>query len=66
MSTHNICFHQEIRKILCGYLLLSVAMEITKYPDPLLSGALCLFNPSLAEHDMPCFSKQCRSRSVGF
>ena len=25
-----------------------------------------LFNPSLAEHDMPCFSKQCRSRSVGF
>ena len=26
MSTHNICFCQEIRKILCGYLLLSVAM----------------------------------------
>ena len=25
-----------------------------------------LFNPSLAEHDMPCLSKQCRSRSVGF
>ena len=24
------------------------------------------FNPSLAEHDMPCPSKQCRSRSVGF
>ena len=24
------------------------------------------FNPSLAEHDMPCLSKQCRSRSVGF
>ena len=23
-------------------------------------------NPSLAKHDMPCFSKQCRSRSVGF
>ena len=22
--------------------------------------------PSLAEHDMPCLSKQCRSRSVGF
>ena len=21
-------------------------------------------NPSLAEHDMPCLSKQCRSRSV--
>ena len=26
MSTHNICFRQEIRKILCGYPLLSVAM----------------------------------------
>ena len=23
-------------------------------------------NPSLAEHDMPCLRKQCRSRSVGF
>ena len=27
MSTHNICFLREIRKILCGYPLLSVAME---------------------------------------
>ena len=27
MSTHNICFRREIRKILCGYPLLSVAME---------------------------------------
>ena len=26
MSTHNICFHRERRKILCGYPLLSVAM----------------------------------------
>ena len=26
MSTHNICFRGEIRKILCGYPLLSVAM----------------------------------------
>ena len=28
MSTHNICFHGEIRKILCGYPLLSVAMNV--------------------------------------
>ena len=28
MSTHNICFHQEIRKISCGYPLLSVAMDL--------------------------------------
>ena len=27
MSTHNICFLGEIRKILCGYPLLSVAMD---------------------------------------
>ena len=26
MSTHNVCFRGEIRKILCGYPLLSVAM----------------------------------------
>ena len=25
---HNICFRGEIRKILCGYPLLSVAMEV--------------------------------------
>ena len=25
---HNICFHYEIRKILCGYPLLSVVMSI--------------------------------------
>ena len=28
MSTHNICFHGEIRKIICGYPLLSVAMYL--------------------------------------
>ena len=27
MSTHNICFYRETRKILCGYPLLSVAMD---------------------------------------
>ena len=26
MSTHNICFRGKIRKILCGYPLLSIAM----------------------------------------
>ena len=30
MSTHNICFREEIRKILCGYSLLSVAMRVSK------------------------------------
>ena len=28
MSTHNICFRREIRKLLCGYPLLPVAMKI--------------------------------------
>ena len=27
MSTHSMCFRGEIRKILCGYPLLSVAMD---------------------------------------
>ena len=27
MSTHNICISREIRKILCGYPLLSVAKK---------------------------------------
>ena len=31
MSTHNICFRGEIRKILCGYPLLSVAMYTQIY-----------------------------------
>ena len=26
MSTHNICFREEIKKIFCGYSLLSGAM----------------------------------------
>ena len=30
MSTHNICFHLEIRKILCGHSLLSVAKAVDK------------------------------------
>ena len=33
MSTHNICFHGEIRKILCGYSLLSVAMHLLASTD---------------------------------
>ena len=38
MSTHNICFRGEIRKILCGYPFLSVAMQ--------MSGALCFHGAS--------------------
>ena len=34
MSTHNICFCQEIRKILCGYPLLSVAMTLLWDSNP--------------------------------
>ena len=30
MSTHNVCCHEEIRKIVCGYALLSEAMCKTK------------------------------------
>ena len=36
MSTHNICFLGEIRKILYGYPLLSVAMSI--FSDLIIPG----------------------------
>ena len=39
MSTHNICFCREIRKILCGYPLISVAMG----RDPIGEGSSSLF-----------------------
>ena len=44
----------------CGLWVLS---------DTLLTGLWLIMlsiNPSLAKHDMPCHSKQCRSRSVSF
>ena len=39
MSTHNICFRREIRKMLCGHPLLSVAMVVPLFSDAVL---LCL------------------------
>ena len=33
MSTHNICFRREIRKILYGYPLLSVNMKIIVFDE---------------------------------
>ena len=32
MSTHNICFYAEIRKIICGYPLLSGVMLLIFRP----------------------------------
>ena len=66
MSTHNICFCRKIRKILCGYSLLSVAMVRTygrnitakRYmPTPAKAGGgikICskiILNPSTADHN---------------
>ena len=48
MSTHNICFCGEIRKILCGYPLLSVAMileEMLRYFCIVPCGRLSLEQP---------------------
>ena len=49
MSTHNICFHREIRKILRGYPLLSVAMIYTRgiVKDEYLVIILVKFSPIL-------------------
>ena len=41
-----------------SYIFYPLLQEINLYPRNV--------NPSLAEHDMPCLTKQRRSRSVGF
>ena len=44
MSTHNICFRREIRKILCGYPLLSGAMyNMVQRWIPKMYRLYCLF-----------------------
>ena len=40
MSTHNICFHGEIRKILGGYPLLSVAMIRSRLLGKIQTGSM--------------------------
>ena len=40
MSTHNICFYRETRKILCGHHFLSVAMDCAEKSD----GTVQLYN----------------------
>ena len=42
MSTHYICFRGEIRKILCGYPLLSVAMFLGEIINATFWILLCL------------------------
>ena len=62
MKNNSIFFFRKI------FLFLVVKFSI--YLNRCVFIMLCLgkdgFNPSLAEHDMPCLSKQCRSRSIGF
>ena len=71
MSTHNICIRQEIRKILRGYPLLSVAMIIplsdlqVKVIDleTNIRLSLNLFTHFILETPKRVFGKQCRPRS---
>ena len=43
MSTHNVCLRGEIRKILYGYPLLSVAMWLPMYYNYTLG--VCMYVP---------------------
>ena len=55
MSTHNICFCGEIRKLLCGYPLLSVAMHPQEHHTQALD--VKLSQPSwhsCKHHDLYC------------
>ena len=81
MSTHNICFHGEIRQIFTWYPLLSRPMNYihADMSQPLTISTGIFFNTFLTKinlcscltlvllnPDIPCLCKQCRSRSVGF
>ena len=46
MSTHNICFCGEIRKILCGYPLLSGAIYLIRE----FAVYICTVEPQWLEH----------------
>ena len=48
MSTHNICIRREIRKILCGYPLLSVAMGGKKYTELPMYMSKAMFSDAAA------------------
>ena len=50
MSTHNICFLGEMRKILCGYPLLSVAMhDLSQRLDIMRQTACLVVNPIIVD-----------------
>ena len=55
MSTHNICFRREIRKILCGYPLLSVAIVLPLFV-PHLSFFGCLGKAVLRDYGISLVS----------
>ena len=51
MSTHNICFHGEIRKIFTGYPPLSRPMVLVKtFLKKIIQEAVKLFDP---QHHVP-------------
>ena len=49
MSTHNICFLEELRKILCG-------LELCVYQKPLLYSVALLTDSDLYCLHIPCVS----------
>ena len=56
MSTHNKCFRGEIRKILCGYPLLSVAMATCGKDTGTLLALSMLISKSPDDKCFVCFS----------
>ena len=67
MTTHNICFHGEIKKSIDMFLIKKMPYTNKKSA---LYGAMCthwcILTLVLLSPDIPCLCKQCRSRSVGF
>ena len=73
MNTHNIQFHDKIKKIFLVFWsyrknFIGTQKRVRSHSKRAIGFRAIAVerNPSLAEHDMPCLSKLCRSRSVGF
>ena len=60
------CSKLESSRIFFFFFFFFFDKIISIYPAIGCMNNLDRLNPSLAEHDMPCLSKQCRSRAVGF
>ena len=78
ISSHIFFFLFLDKSMFCVFIIMKIRLDISCEWSAMqmihMKCQVCLssrlmtskINPYLAEHDMPCLNKQCRSRSVGF